>query len=221
MTSFAIDCSHWQAGRDSYLEWRRNISELEFQRAYKGSWGVRSDGLRFMGGWFEPQKTFSIKSDGFFIPKKTYLNMINYTDEYGSLIIEEDYNGESILYAYDEYGYELFREKCQVSFSLKEKEKEMALVEGYNVTLNFDADGDCVTVGLIGEPNLDIPEKIIFNGITTICIFKDGEKVISRPSEHDRFDKEFGVMACIAKRIYGSRQAFLKAIENAYDQNDL
>jgi len=63
-----------------------------------------------------------------------------------------------------------------------------------------------------------IPKSIIFNGTTTICIFGDGTKVISRPQKGEKFDKETGVAMCIAKYIYGSRSKFLKAIEKGHQQ---
>ena len=46
-------------------------------------------------------------------------------------------------------------------------------------------------------------------------IFSDGTKVISRPSEDERFDKETGLAMCIAKRVYGGRGQFLQAVEGA------
>lgn len=62
------------------------------------------------------------------------------------------------------------------------------------------------------------PVHIIFNGVTTICIFGDGTKVISRPQKGEKFDKETGVAMCIAKYIYGSRSKFLKAVEKGHQQ---
>ena len=64
------------------------------------------------------------------------------------------------------------------------------------------------------------PKQIIYNGITTICIFHDNTKVISRPQKGEKFDKETGVAMCIAKYIYGSRSKFLKAVESGYDQKE-
>jgi len=76
----------------------------------------------------------------------------------------------------------------------------------------------CV-MGYIGMPRWKeaAPEHIIFNGITTVCIFQDGTKVISRPKKGERFDKETGVAMCIAKYIYGSRSKFLKAVNSGHE----
>ena len=65
----------------------------------------------------------------------------------------------------------------------------------------------------------DKPSQIIYNGTTTICIFSDGDKVIARPSNDDSFDPEVGVAMCIMKRLYGSRTAFQKAVDNGYRQD--
>ena len=59
------------------------------------------------------------------------------------------------------------------------------------------------------------PVKVIYNGITTIAIFSDGTKVISRPSEDEWLDRETGLAMCIAKRVYGGRGQFLQAVDNA------
>ncbi len=64
-----------------------------------------------------------------------------------------------------------------------------------------------------------IPVTVIYNGITTIAIFKDGTRVISRPQTGEKFDKETGLAMCIAKRIAGGRAAFLRLVEKANDQN--
>lgn len=64
-----------------------------------------------------------------------------------------------------------------------------------------------------------IPAQVIYNGITTIAIFKDGTRVISRPQPGEKFDKETGLAMCIAKHLVGGRSAFLRLIEKANDQN--
>jgi hypothetical protein len=62
------------------------------------------------------------------------------------------------------------------------------------------------------------PKQIIFNGVTTVCIFGDGTKIIARPQDGERFDKETGVAMCIAKYLFGSRSKFLDAVKRAHDQ---
>jgi hypothetical protein len=64
----------------------------------------------------------------------------------------------------------------------------------------------------------ETPDHIIFNGVTTICIFHDGTKVISRPQNGEKFDRETGVAMCIAKYVYGSRSKFLRAVESGHEQ---
>lgn len=65
-----------------------------------------------------------------------------------------------------------------------------------------------------------IPEKIIYNGTTTVCIFRDGVRITARPTKDDDFDKEVGVAMCIMKRVFGSRSEFQRHVEKAYDQNE-
>jgi hypothetical protein len=67
--------------------------------------------------------------------------------------------------------------------------------------------------------NFDIvPERVIINNKTTICIWKDGTKTTVTCSEDDEFVKEVGVAMCIIKKIFPSRSSFLKLVENAYEQ---
>ena len=62
------------------------------------------------------------------------------------------------------------------------------------------------------------PKQIIVNNVTTVCVFPDGTKVTSRPRADDEFDLETGVAMCIMKYIYGSRQAFRRAVGSAHIQ---
>jgi hypothetical protein len=64
-----------------------------------------------------------------------------------------------------------------------------------------------------------IPVTVIYNGVTTVAIFKDGTRVISRPQPGEKFDKETGLAMCIAKHVAGGRSAFLRLVEKANDQN--
>ena len=58
-------------------------------------------------------------------------------------------------------------------------------------------------------------EKVIFNPPATIVIWSDGEKTVVKTSKDDVFSKETGLAMAIAKRYFGSRSRFLKAVENA------
>ena len=65
----------------------------------------------------------------------------------------------------------------------------------------------------------DMPDRVIYNGVTTIAIFSGGEKKVSRPNHGDKFDAATGLAMCIAKHVYGSYSAFLRAVERANNQN--
>lgn len=73
-----------------------------------------------------------------------------------------------------------------------------------------------------GELNMNI-KKVMFNtvkGITTV-IFDDGTHVMSKCSGAygEKFDPEIGLAMCIAKKYYGSRNKFEKAVIAAYDES--
>ena len=63
------------------------------------------------------------------------------------------------------------------------------------------------------------PERIIYNKNLTICFWKDGTKIIVKTSKDERFVKEFGVAIAIMKKLYGSRNQFLKAVKSGKDMN--
>jgi len=71
------------------------------------------------------------------------------------------------------------------------------------------------------EKSFDLlkPERIIYNKNLTICFWKDGTKIIVKTSKDERFVKEFGVAIAIMKKLYGSRNQFLKAVKSGKDMN--
>ena len=60
--------------------------------------------------------------------------------------------------------------------------------------------------------------KIIFNDPATIVIWDDGEKTVVKTNDEE-FSKEHGLAMAIAKRYFGSRSQFLKAVENGCDKH--
>lgn len=58
-------------------------------------------------------------------------------------------------------------------------------------------------------------EKIIFNPPATIVFWDDGEKTVVKCKESEEFDCECGLAFAIAKRYFGSRSGFKKAIGRA------
>ncbi len=64
-------------------------------------------------------------------------------------------------------------------------------------------------------------EKVIFNPPATIVLWSDGTKTVvktketGKKKEKDKFSEEYGLAMAIAKKFFGSRSAFTKAVENA------
>lgn len=65
------------------------------------------------------------------------------------------------------------------------------------------------------------PKRIWFNGLATTCLFHDGEKVTVKAIRKEEYDKEVGVAMCIAKKMYGTRGEWLKAVNSGNDQNPI
>jgi len=62
------------------------------------------------------------------------------------------------------------------------------------------------------------PNRIIFNGKSTICYFPEGDKVVVTCHDGEQYEKEVGVMACIMKKLYGTRAEFLRTVQKGYVQ---
>jgi len=63
-----------------------------------------------------------------------------------------------------------------------------------------------------------VPTKIIYNDKTTVCYFKDGSKEMVHCAEDEQFVKEVGVMSCIMKKLFDSRNDFKRLVNSGYVQ---
>jgi hypothetical protein len=110
----------------------------------------------------------------------------------------------------------------------QEKEKRMNKVQGVNDFEDFmKAIGRDVftTVSGIGTCSasvrlynlMSIPEidRVIFNNPTTIVKWADGTKTVVKTDDHDIFDEEVGLAMAIVKKMFRTRSAFQKLVENA------
>lgn len=57
------------------------------------------------------------------------------------------------------------------------------------------------------------PTRVIYNPPYTICYFGD-ERIVVKCSEFDEFKPDFGVMACIMRRMFDSRAEFDRLVES-------
>lgn len=81
---------------------------------------------------------------------------------------------------------------------LGDRERERGKgVEEYREALGF-------LMWMVGDFT-EAPEKVIFSGPATVAIFPDGSKVVAKCSDRDAYDKEKGLLMCLAKRIWGSK----------------
>jgi hypothetical protein len=78
--------------------------------------------------------------------------------------------------------------------------------------------GEWDNVDKLVSSNTLKPSRIIFNNKSTICYFPDGDKVVVTCHEGEAYEKEVGVMACIMKKLYGTRAEFLRTVHNGYVQ---
>lgn len=87
-----------------------------------------------------------------------------------------------------------------------------------------DHDGDRLMLSY-GRKMLPNISKVIFNPPATVVMWGDGAKTVvkaktsGKKKDQDKFSEEIGLAMAIAKRYFGSRSAFLKAVENAKRPN--
>jgi hypothetical protein len=65
-----------------------------------------------------------------------------------------------------------------------------------------------------------IPVKIIYNCPATICYFKDGTKEVVKCAYDEEYIPEVGVMACIMKKIFKSRNEFKRLVKSGYENEE-
>jgi hypothetical protein len=65
-----------------------------------------------------------------------------------------------------------------------------------------------------------IPVKIIYNCPATICYFKDGTKEVVMVTPNEEYIEEVGVMACIMKRLFKSRNEFKRLVKSGYENEE-
>lgn len=60
--------------------------------------------------------------------------------------------------------------------------------------------------------------KVIFNPPATIVYWKDGAKTVVKCQDGDIYDKEIGLVTCIAKKMLGNRSNFNNLIKRYTEQ---
>lgn len=82
-------------------------------------------------------------------------------------------------------------------------------------SVEFISSGDSYTTAnsLLYTPT-PTPEKVIFNGDTTICIWSDGTKTVVKRLSSDTYDNEKALALCIVKKHMTSSR-FYKLFEKS------
>lgn len=60
-------------------------------------------------------------------------------------------------------------------------------------------------------------ERVIFNDPATIVFWKDGTKTVVK-AQNEKFDKEKGLFAAIAKKVYGNKGNFNNVIKHFVEE---
>lgn len=60
-------------------------------------------------------------------------------------------------------------------------------------------------------------ERVIFHDPATIVFWKDGTKTVVK-AQNEKFDKEKGLLAAIAKKVYGNKGSFNNVIKHYVEE---
>ena len=63
------------------------------------------------------------------------------------------------------------------------------------------------------------PERVIYNDRATICYWRDGTKTVVKATDDDHMTHEHGVAMCIMRKLFPSRQEFLRTVKSGHDTN--
>lgn len=74
--------------------------------------------------------------------------------------------------------------------------------------------GQFVGGGYTSTPKI---ERVIFHDPATIVYWKDGTKTVVK-AQNEKFDKEKGLLAAIAKKVYGNKGSFNNVIKHYVEE---
>ena len=106
-----------------------------------------------------------------------------------------------------------------------EKELAKEILKGMenNNEFSFVGVGNGFRIGYIEENNNNFdllkPERIIYNDRATICYWKDGTKTVVKATDDEHMTHEHGVAMAVVRKLYPSRQEFLRTVKSGHDTN--
>jgi hypothetical protein len=100
-------------------------------------------------------------------------------------------------------GYTFIDEFPLISSSVDYPSMKAAVLKGFHLST------------LKGAVDLLTPKKVIYNRKerTTVVIWEDNSKTISKAGETEEWSEEMGYAACLMKKLYGSRSGYTKMLE--------
>ena len=106
-----------------------------------------------------------------------------------------------------------------------EKELTKEILKGMenNNEFSFVGVGNGFRIGYIEENNNNFdllkPERIIYNDRATIRYWKDGTKTVVKATDDEHMTHEHGVAMAVVRKLYPSRQEFLRTVKSGHDTN--
>ena len=100
-------------------------------------------------------------------------------------------------------------------------EKEILKAMTENNEFTFRNTLGAYTTYIQDENSFDLlkPERIIYNERATICYWKDGTKTVVKATDDDHMTHEHGVAMAIVRKLFPSRQEFLRTVKSGHDTN--
>ena len=102
-----------------------------------------------------------------------------------------------------------------------EHEKEILKAMTENSEFTFNNMLGTYTTYIQDEDSFNLlkPERVIYNDRATICYWKDGTKTVVKATDDDHMTHEHGVAMAIVRKLFPSRQEFLRTVKSGHDTN--
>lgn len=99
------------------------------------------------------------------------------------------------------YNYEILKKKYEEAVRREEKrKKERNRLKNKNLR--------------------ELVKDIVFSGPCTIIFWSDGTKTMVRCTDEDYYDQEKGILACMAKKLFGNTHVYNDILKEYVDEED-
>lgn len=113
--------------------------------------------------------------------------------------------------------------ECEIYLLGRSREKVVIMdefIKGTDEHKSFAGLGESFSCSIAMGQSVPKIERVIFNKPATITFFEDGTKVVAMCRKGEKYDREKGVLVCIAKKAYGTGAQLQKQLKKVVDKKE-